>query len=65
MNPAEFAWRPPPYEYEHKLLPIDILAGNATYREDIERGTDPGGWRNRGSRRSPSSSGCAQQYRLY
>ena len=41
MNPAEFAWRPPPYEYEHKLLPIDILAGNATYREDIERGTIP------------------------
>jgi uncharacterized protein YbbC (DUF1343 family) len=41
MNPAEFAWRPPPYEYEHKLLPIDILAGNATYREDIERGVAP------------------------
>jgi len=41
MDPAQFAWRPPPYEYEHKLLPIDILAGNATYREDIERGTDP------------------------
>jgi uncharacterized protein YbbC (DUF1343 family) len=41
MDPAQFAWRPPPYEYEHRLLPIDILAGNATYREDIERGTDP------------------------
>ena len=41
MDPAQFAWRPPPYEYEHTLLPIDILAGTATYREDIERGTDP------------------------
>jgi uncharacterized protein YbbC (DUF1343 family) len=41
MNPAEFAWRPPPYEYEHRLLPIDILAGAAHYREDIEKGTDP------------------------
>jgi uncharacterized protein YbbC (DUF1343 family) len=41
MNPAEFAWRPPPYEYEHTLLPIDILAGAAHYREDIDRGTDP------------------------
>ena len=40
-DPAAFAWRPPPYEYEHRLMPIDILAGNATYREDIERGTDP------------------------
>ena len=41
MNPAEFAWRPPPYEYEHRLLPIDILAGAAHYREDIDRGTPP------------------------
>jgi uncharacterized protein YbbC (DUF1343 family) len=41
MNPAEFAWRPPPYEYEHTLLPIDILAGTAKYREDIEAGVDP------------------------
>lgn len=41
MDPAQFTWRPPPYEYEHRLLPIDILAGNATYREDIERGADP------------------------
>ena len=38
---CRFTWRPPPYEYEHTLLPIDILAGNATYREDIGRGTDP------------------------
>jgi uncharacterized protein YbbC (DUF1343 family) len=41
MNPAEFAWRPPPYEYEHRLLPIDILAGTDKYREDIEAGVDP------------------------
>jgi hypothetical protein len=59
MDPAQFTWRPPPYEYEHKLLPIDILAGTATYREDIERGTDPRRMAGRGSRRSPSSSGCA------
>ena len=27
-----FAWRQPPYEYEHELMPIDILAGADTLR---------------------------------
>jgi uncharacterized protein YbbC (DUF1343 family) len=31
-----FAWREPPYEYEHEKPPIDILAGNAQLREQIE-----------------------------
>ena len=34
--PAEFAWRPPPYEYETVRLPIDILAGSPCLREGIE-----------------------------
>ena len=33
----QFAWRPPPYEYEHDKMPIDILAGNAMFRDQIER----------------------------
>ncbi len=33
-----FAWRPPPYEYEHEKLPFDILAGSSELREQIERG---------------------------
>ena len=37
-NPAAFAWRDPPYEYEHEKLPFDILAGSAETREQIERG---------------------------
>jgi uncharacterized protein YbbC (DUF1343 family) len=37
-NPARFAWRQPPYEYEHTLMPIDILAGSSRLRESIERG---------------------------
>jgi uncharacterized protein YbbC (DUF1343 family) len=65
MDPAQFAWRPPPYEYEHRLLPIDILAGNATYREDIERGTDPrvmaDGWK----AAVGEFERMRQQYRLY
>jgi uncharacterized protein YbbC (DUF1343 family) len=37
-DPGRFAWRDPPYEYEHTLLPIDILAGSSALREQIEGG---------------------------
>jgi uncharacterized protein YbbC (DUF1343 family) len=36
--PDTFAWRQPPYEYEHDKLPIDILAGSPQLREQIESG---------------------------
>ena len=35
--PDRFKWRDPPYEYEHDKMPIDILAGSATLREQIEQ----------------------------
>jgi uncharacterized protein YbbC (DUF1343 family) len=35
-NPDKFAWRQPPYEYEHDKMPIDILAGSAELRQQIE-----------------------------
>jgi uncharacterized protein YbbC (DUF1343 family) len=34
--PDRFAWRDPPYEYEHDKMPIDILAGSPELREQIE-----------------------------
>ncbi len=34
--PAEFAWLPPPYEYEFIKPPIDILSGSAKLREAID-----------------------------
>ena len=37
-NPSKFAWRQPPYEYEHNKMPIDILAGSDTLRQQIEAG---------------------------
>jgi len=37
-DPARFAWRDPPYEYEAEKPPIDILAGSAETREQIEAG---------------------------
>jgi uncharacterized protein YbbC (DUF1343 family) len=37
-DPAQFAWRPPPYEYEATKAPIDILYGSAELRTRIDRG---------------------------
>ncbi len=41
QSPADFAWRPPPYEYEWTKTPIDILAGSSRLREQIEAQADP------------------------
>ncbi len=37
-GPDQFAWRQPPYEYEHTKMPIDILAGSPWLREQIDAG---------------------------
>ncbi|MGH9257684.1 MAG: exo-beta-N-acetylmuramidase NamZ family protein [Vicinamibacterales bacterium] len=41
FDPSNFAWRPPPYEYEKDKLPIDILAGSHVLRTQIESGVPP------------------------
>jgi uncharacterized protein YbbC (DUF1343 family) len=38
FDPAKFAWRQPPYEYEKEKSPFDILAGSDVLRGQIERG---------------------------
>jgi uncharacterized protein YbbC (DUF1343 family) len=35
-HPDEFAWRPPPYEYEYDKTPIDLLIGDPSIRRRIE-----------------------------
>ena len=37
-GPKQFAWRQPPYEYEHTKMPIDILAGSSDLREQVDSG---------------------------
>jgi uncharacterized protein YbbC (DUF1343 family) len=32
----EFRWKEPPYEYEYSRLPIDLILGDASLRENIE-----------------------------
>ena len=38
LAPDHFRWRQPPYEYEEKLLPIDILWGSDGLRRGIDGG---------------------------
>ncbi|HDM78698.1 MAG TPA: DUF1343 domain-containing protein [Deltaproteobacteria bacterium] len=36
-----FEWLPPPYEYEYRKLPIDIILGDDSVRLALESGTHP------------------------
>jgi uncharacterized protein YbbC (DUF1343 family) len=38
LAPRAFRWRRPPYEFEPRLLPIDILLGTDSIRRALERG---------------------------
>jgi uncharacterized protein YbbC (DUF1343 family) len=38
LYPRKFKWKRPPYEYEKKKMPVDILAGTDRLRKDIEKG---------------------------
>jgi uncharacterized protein YbbC (DUF1343 family) len=40
QDPARFAWRQPPYEYEHDKEPIDILYGSDRLRATLASGSD-------------------------
>jgi uncharacterized protein YbbC (DUF1343 family) len=48
-DPASFAWKPPPYEYEHDKQPMDVIAGSPSFRAAIDSGvraeTIADGWR--------------------
>jgi len=41
QDPARFAWRDPPYEYEHVKRPIDILFGSDEFRRSTDQGNSP------------------------
>ncbi len=36
LYPVLFSWKMPPYEYDHKNLPIDLILGDETVRRRIE-----------------------------
>jgi uncharacterized protein YbbC (DUF1343 family) len=41
LAPAAFAWRPPPFEYEDVIPPIDLLWGSAALRTALDAGRPP------------------------
>jgi uncharacterized protein YbbC (DUF1343 family) len=43
QDPDRFAWREPPYEYEHDKQPIDILYGSDRLRAALDAGADVAG----------------------
>jgi uncharacterized protein YbbC (DUF1343 family) len=40
LHPEAFEWKPPPYEYEFKKLPFDLITGDPEVREAVE-GLEP------------------------
>ncbi|MDY6851194.1 MAG: DUF1343 domain-containing protein [Thermodesulfobacteriota bacterium] len=38
MYPDEFSWKNPPYEYEYERRPIDLVFGDKSVREGLEKG---------------------------
>ena len=39
-HPEDFAWTPPPYEYEFEKRPIDLILGDAAIRRHVESRDD-------------------------
>lgn len=41
LYPDEFQYKEPPYEYEHERLPMDLILGDSSVRQQLENGVDP------------------------
>lgn len=41
IHPGQFAWKDPPYEYEYKKKPIDMIMGSSSLRRDLQSGKSP------------------------
>jgi len=40
LYPTGFALKPPPYEYEYERVPLDLILGDSTLRENLAQGAD-------------------------
>ncbi|MGQ9663771.1 MAG: exo-beta-N-acetylmuramidase NamZ family protein [bacterium] len=65
LYPKNFAWRMPPYEFEKKRLPFDILIGNSWIREAIERGDSVSSMKKRWQRELNDFIHTRRKYLLY
>ncbi len=65
LYPKKFAWRKPPYEFEKKRMPFDILIGNSWIRETIEKGRPVSLMKRRWSKDLERFKRMRQKYLLY
>lgn len=65
LAPSEFAWRPPPYEYEEEKMPIDILWGSDELRLSIDSAVAPGEIIRGAEEDMASFDGLVEPYLLY
>jgi len=65
MYPDAFAWRQPPYEYEHERLPIQILCGSRDVVNAMNTGARPGQLREIWRQDEASFRRRRQPYLLY
>jgi len=65
LAPAEFAWKRPPYEYEERLAPIDILWGSDRLRTQIDAGGDADAVLDGVERELEAFASDVAPYRLY
>jgi len=65
MYPKFFEWRKPPYEYEHKKLPFDLLAGNSWLRKFIEQDKPLKEMQSRWGKELETFKSIREEYLLY
>ena len=65
QDPARFAWRQPPYEYEHEKWPIDILYGSDQLRIAVESGAGAGALADRWAADEEAFARLRERYLLY
>jgi uncharacterized protein YbbC (DUF1343 family) len=63
--PRHFRWRRPPYEFERRRLPIDILLGTDAIRRALERGVPLGAVERAWQRNLARWARRRAPYRLY
>ncbi len=63
--PEEFAWKEPPYEYEQRRLPFDILSGDPRIRRRLEEGSPTSETARLGKGRLDSFRRRAENYLIY
>jgi uncharacterized protein YbbC (DUF1343 family) len=62
---AGFAWKKPPYEYERRRLPFDILSGDTRVRKALQEGRSPSAIVRMGLSRLDRFRGEAENHFLY